>query len=242
MVGLSPWAKARLRLSGRSRRPLAAFDAATPSVDDGAAAAKPKPAEVGAEAADGAAAPRPDLPDFAKTADDLEALKKAVDDAAAVGGGLWFSYVFTLFYLAVAAGAVTHADLFFEKPITLLLLNVQVPIVAFFALAPILFLALHAYTLAHLVMLTEKTKAFHCALYAQIGETGEAGEDAKRKVLRDGLRGQLPSNVFVQVSRRAAGHARRRFRSWAAFCRLDHARLRAGAVAAALSTTIPTLP
>jgi hypothetical protein len=45
-----------------------------------------------------------DLPDFAKKADDLEAIKKAVDDAASVGGGLWLSYLFVLFYLAVAAG------------------------------------------------------------------------------------------------------------------------------------------
>ena len=56
---------------------------------------------------------------IAEKADDLEAIKKAVDDAAAVGGGLWLSYLFVLFYLAVAAGAVTHADLFFENPVKL---------------------------------------------------------------------------------------------------------------------------
>ena len=57
--------------------------------------------------------PAADLPPIAEKADDLEAIKKAVDDAATVGGGLWLSYLFVLFYLAVAAGAVTHADLFF---------------------------------------------------------------------------------------------------------------------------------
>jgi len=56
------------------------------------------------------------LPETAKKADDLEAIKKAVDDAAAVGGGLWLPYLGFLFYLAIAAGAVTHADLF-EKPV-----------------------------------------------------------------------------------------------------------------------------
>jgi hypothetical protein len=35
------------------------------------------------------AASTPDLPDYANKADDLEAIKKAVDDAASVGGGLW---------------------------------------------------------------------------------------------------------------------------------------------------------
>ena len=46
----------------------------------------------------------PELPEIAKKADDLEAIKKAVDDAASVSGALWFSYLFVLFYLAVAAG------------------------------------------------------------------------------------------------------------------------------------------
>src|ERR1700722_9880786 len=59
--------------------------------------------------------PALDLPPIAAQADDLEAIKKAVDDAASVGGGLWLSYLFVLFYLAVAAGAVTHEDLFFER-------------------------------------------------------------------------------------------------------------------------------
>ncbi len=155
-------------------------------------AARSRPAPQGA--------PEPRLPEFARKANDLETLKKAVDDAASVSGGLWFSYLFLLTYLAIAAGAVTHADLFFEKPISLLLVNVTVPIVAFFALAPQLFLALHGYTLVSLVMLTEKTKRFHRALYQQIGETPgmSADERRKRKDARDGLRGQLPSNVFVQ--------------------------------------------
>ncbi len=140
------------------------------------------------------------LPDFAGKADDLEALKKSVDDAASVGGGLWLSYLLALFYLTIAAASVSHADLFFEKPINLLLLNVQLPIAAFFGLAPALFIALHGYTLAHLVMLTEKAKRFHIALYEQIGETASlsGGEKSKRKRIRDALRAQLPSNVFVQ--------------------------------------------
>jgi hypothetical protein len=88
----------------------------------------------------------PDLPEFAKKGDDLEAIKKAVDDAASVGGGLWLSYLFVLFYLAIAAGAVTHADLFLERSVKLPFLNVDLPLLAFFFLAPILFIFVHAYT------------------------------------------------------------------------------------------------
>jgi hypothetical protein len=122
--------------------------------------------------------------------DDLEAIKKAVDDAASVGGGLWLSYLGFLFYLAIAAGAVTHADLFLENPVKLPFLNVDLPLLAFFFVAPILFVIVHAYTLVHLVMLTEKAKRFH-----------EAAHDAKRNIdptRRENLQWQLPSNIFTQ--------------------------------------------
>jgi hypothetical protein len=126
----------------------------------------------------------PNLPPIAADADDLKAIKTAVDDAAAVGGGLWLSYLFVLFYLAIAAGAVTHEDLFFERSVKLPFLNVELPLLAFFFLAPILFLIVHAYTLVHLVMLTEKAKRYHQALH-----------DPKRSVTdadRENLQWQLP--------------------------------------------------
>src|SRR5215470_11646259 len=119
------------------------------------------------------------LPEFAKKADDLEAIKKAVDDAASVSGGLWLSYLFVLFYLAVAAGAVTHADLFFQHPVKLPFLGIELPLVAFFLMAPILFVIVHTYTLVHLVMLTDKAKRYHQALYAQIDDA--KGPEAERR-------------------------------------------------------------
>jgi hypothetical protein len=142
----------------------------------------------------------PNLPDFAKKADDLEAIKQAVDDAASVGGSLWLSYLFVLFYLAVAAGAVTHTDLFLENPVKLPFLNIELPLLAFFLLAPILFIIVHAYTLVHLVLLTDKAKRFYEALHRQIGEGEGLSQDEleRRKAIRDGLERQLPSNIFVQ--------------------------------------------
>ena len=127
------------------------------------------------------APPSNKLPKFAKNADDLEAIKKAVDDAASVSGGLWLSYLFVLFYLAVASGAVTHADLFFEKAVKLPFLGIDLPLVAFFFVAPILFVIVHSYTLVHLVMLTDKTKRYHQALYAQIEKTGRRQSGARRR-------------------------------------------------------------
>ena len=54
---------------------------------------------------------------LAAKADDLEAIRSAVVDAAGVSAGLWLSYLLVLFYLLIAAGGVTHRDLFLENPI-----------------------------------------------------------------------------------------------------------------------------
>ena len=60
---------------------------------------------------------------LASKATDLDALRTAVVDAAGVGYGLWFSYLFALLYFAIAAGAVTHRDLLLESPVKLPFLN-----------------------------------------------------------------------------------------------------------------------
>ena len=184
-MGLESAHAAEGRSADRRRRGRAGRSAARPLRRQSPSRLRPPPA-------------RATFPKIADKADDLEAIKKAVDDAAAVGGGLWLSYLFVLFYLAVAAGAVTHADLFFENPVKLPFLNIELPLLAFFFLAPILFLIVHAYTLVHLVMLTDKAKRFHQALYRQIGDERPTEASERRKTIRDGLRRQLPSNIFVQ--------------------------------------------
>ena len=126
---------------------------------------------------------------FAAKATDLGALRDAVVDAASVSTGLWFSYLFVLFYFAVAAGAVTHRDLLLENPVKLPFLNVELPLKAFFLLGPLVFLVVHAYVLVHFVLLADKVGAFHAELQAQIAE-----EDTRAR-----LRRQLPSNIFVQM-------------------------------------------
>jgi uncharacterized protein YjbI with pentapeptide repeats len=141
------------------------------------------------------AAPDPPAPDpeltekFAKQAHDLDALRKTVEDAAAVSAGFWLSYLFVLFYIGIAAGAVTHRDLLLESPVKLPFLNIELPLVAFFLLAPIIFIVSHAYTLVHFVMLGAKVGVYDAELRAQLGDAAET---------RDGLRRQLPSNIFVQ--------------------------------------------
>ena len=127
---------------------------------------------------------------FDKQAGDLVAIRKSVEDAAAVSAGIWLSYLFVLLYIGIAAGAVTHKDLLLENPVKLpFLSDVPLPLVAFFVLAPIVFIVSHAYTLVHFVMLGAKAGVFHDELFKQLPDAPDA---------REALRRQLPSNIFVQ--------------------------------------------
>src|ERR1700719_3349674 len=127
---------------------------------------------------------------FAKQAGDLDAIRKSVEDAAAVSAGIWLSYLFVLLYIGIAAGAVTHKDLLLENPVKLpFLSDVPLPLVAFFVMAPIVFIVSHSYTLVHFVMLGAKAGVFHDELFKQLPDAPDA---------REGLRRQLPSNIFVQ--------------------------------------------
>ena len=130
---------------------------------------------------------RPEPSGFAAKAKDLQALRDAVDQAATVSGALWLSYVFVFLYLAIAAGAVTHKDMFFENPVKLPFLNVELPLTAFFTLGPALFLIVHAYTLLHFALLAGKVGAFRTELEAEVGLHSD----------RESLRRQLPANIFV---------------------------------------------
>lgn len=162
-------------------------DSVTPSRGpEQSAGAAPAPAEAHVEHE--TSKPVPGLPAFASKANDLEALRGSVVDAANVSAGLWLSYLFVLLYLAIAAGSVTHRDLLFEKSVKLPFLNVELPLVPFFIMGPALFLIVHAYVLLHFMLLADKAGAFHQQLRLQIDD-----EDIRAR-----LRRQLPSNIFVQ--------------------------------------------
>jgi uncharacterized protein YjbI with pentapeptide repeats len=124
--------------------------------------------------------------DAASPPGNLETARKSIEDTAAVGAGLWLSYLFVLFYLAVAAGAVTHADLLLQQPVKLPFLNIELPLLAFFFLAPLLFLLTHAYTLVHLKLLADRVAQFNEELRASPEEDPAL------------WRRRLPSNIFVQ--------------------------------------------
>jgi uncharacterized protein YjbI with pentapeptide repeats len=126
------------------------------------------------------------LPGTPGKAGDLDTFRKAVEDSAAVSGGLWLSYLFVLFYLGIAASSIKHVDLLVQNPVKLPFLNIELPLLAFFVLAPILFLIVHAYTLVHLVLVASRVAQFNEALSKETSEDHEV------------WRRRLPSNIFVQ--------------------------------------------
>jgi hypothetical protein len=149
--------------------------------------------------------PASGLPAIAAKADDLDEIKKSVEDAASISGGLWLSYLFVLSYIAIAAGAVTHEDLLLVRPVKLPFLNVELPLKAFFSLAPFVVLIIHAYALMHFIMLGKKASRFHNELRRQFPDSATetqktgAASDGAHKDIRDKLRRLLPSNIFVQI-------------------------------------------
>ncbi len=80
-----------------------------------------------------------------------------------------------------------------ERPVKLPFLNVELPLLAFFALAPFVVLIIHIYALMHFIMLGNKASRFHNELRRQLPAEGG------NKDIRDKLRRLLPSNIFVQI-------------------------------------------
>jgi hypothetical protein len=128
---------------------------------------------------------------FVEEAHDLDVARKTVEDAASVSTGIWLSYLFVLFYIGIAAGAVTHKDLLLESPVKLPFpSDVPLPLIAFFFLAPIVFIVSHAYTLVYFVMLAAKVGVYDAELRVQLGDAP----------LRDAFRRQLRATFLFNFS------------------------------------------
>ena len=120
---------------------------------------------------------------------DLEPAQKAVNEAAARVRGLWLGYIALLAYLFIAVGAVTHRDLLLEAPVKLPALNVELPLIGFFAVAPIFLLINHFYLLLQLLGLGRRI----CEFNDEIAKTG-LSEEARRRERR-----KLDTFVIVQM-------------------------------------------
>jgi hypothetical protein len=87
--------------------------------------------------------------------------------AAGKASVLWTTFVTFELYLAIAFGSVKHRDLFLENPIKLPILNVDLPLVGFFVLAPAILVIFHFYVFLQLYGLSTKAREYNDLLKEQ---------------------------------------------------------------------------
>ena len=102
---------------------------------------------------------------------DVEALEKSVNESAVRVSSIWVSFLFFGLYLIVAAGGTTHRQLLLEEPIKMPVLSIDLSVVGFYVLAPLLFLIFHIYLLVQVLLLarTAAVTTKLSAAYFQLG-------------------------------------------------------------------------
>ncbi|MGH6812143.1 MAG: hypothetical protein ACREDM_07280, partial [Methylocella sp.] len=80
--------------------------------------------------------------------------------------------------------------LFLEEPLNLPVLNIALPLLAFYVLAPVIFVVLHFYMLLNLVLLSRTAKSFEDAVTRAFTEDDEA---------RETFRMRIENTLFVQL-------------------------------------------
>src|ERR1700730_7075904 len=121
---------------------------------------------------------------------EAEALATALNHSAERVQTLWFSFLTFMLYLAVATGTTTHRMLFLESPLNLPVLNIPLPLLAFYVLTPIIFVVFHFYMQLNLVLLARTAKTFEDALVRAFPEDGEP---------RENFRMRIENTLFVQL-------------------------------------------
>ena len=84
---------------------------------------------------------------------------------------LWTTFVTFELYLAIAFGSVKHRDLFLETPVKLPILDVDLPLVGFFVLAPAILVIFHFYVFLQLYGLAAKAREYNGLLKEQVQAT-----------------------------------------------------------------------
>jgi uncharacterized protein YjbI with pentapeptide repeats len=131
---------------------------------------------------------------------DVEALERSLNDSATRVSTIWISFLGFALYLVVAAGSVTHPQLLREDAIKLPALNVDLPLVGFFFLTPILLLVFHAYVLIQILLLGRTAAAYSEALNRTVRTSSDNAA----------IRQRLANTLFAQIF---AGSPRER-RGW----------------------------
>ncbi|MEC5292555.1 pentapeptide repeat-containing protein [Aurantimonas sp. C2-6-R+9] len=102
--------------------------------------------------------------DPARLDQDLVAQESAVNTAASRVRGTWVTYLVLWTYLVIAVGSITHRQLFLAEGIKLPVLDVDLPLIGFFWVAPGLFIVMHLYLLLQLRGLMERVSTYETIL------------------------------------------------------------------------------
>ena len=120
---------------------------------------------------------------------DIPELQKAVNEASSRTTALWVSFMTFAAYLIVAAGSVSHLALFQETAIKLPILAAELPLVAFFSIAPFFLLLFHFYLFLNLVALSRRISTYNRVLTKDIVAEGD----------QNLLRARLDTFLVVQL-------------------------------------------
>ena len=103
---------------------------------------------------------------------EVEALVGALNKSAERLQTLWFTFLSVTLYFAISVGTTTHRMLFLEEGLTLPIINVKLPLLGFYIIAPAFYVVFHAYFLLMLVILARTARAFESALVLAVTEEG----------------------------------------------------------------------
>jgi uncharacterized protein YjbI with pentapeptide repeats len=137
---------------------------------------------------------------------DIGELQKALNDAAGKASVLWTSFIIFQLYLVIAFGSVTHRDLFLENSIKLPVLNVDLPLVGFFVVVPIILVVFHFYIFLQLLALAAKAKRYDALLKQEAPASDRLREQLDSFVVLQFLAGPVEQRTgFVGFSLRFIG-------------------------------------
>jgi uncharacterized protein YjbI with pentapeptide repeats len=120
---------------------------------------------------------------------DIAALESSLNDSATRVSTIWISFLTFGLYFVMAAGTVTHRQLLLEDPIKLPVLNIELSLVGFFFVAPILYVIFHTYVLIQVLLLGRTALAYNTALDRAVAAPGDNAA----------MRQRLANTLFAQI-------------------------------------------
>jgi uncharacterized protein YjbI with pentapeptide repeats len=120
---------------------------------------------------------------------DIDALLVALNRSAERLQTLWFSFLALTLYFIIIALTTTHRMLLLEEAQALPIINLKVPLLPFYVIAPIFYLVLHFYVLMMLVLLARSSAVFEDALVRTLPATAD----------REQFRMRAENTLFLQL-------------------------------------------